>query len=288
MKNKIFLISFILFASLTIISVRAKEIGIKINDEEVKLDSEIIIMEGRSMLPFKEFCDILGIADARYDEKYDLIIIKDEEADTLMFMSIGIYIYQHNDQILQLDVAPVLKDDVIYIPISFVARTFDFKVSWDEKTSMVVLNKDGFEVPKEYKLAKEEAKPAKEEDKPAKTYTDDDLMWLSRIVTVEASNLSYEGKLAIANVVLNRVKSPAFPATVHDVIFQIDGRYVQFPPAHRKSFTTRKINADAAKAALAALEGTNNIETCLYFNNAPFRSRKKDLFKIIDGEYFYK
>jgi len=32
--------------------------------------------------------------------------------------------------------------------------------------------------------------------------------------------MSLEGKLAVANVVLNRVKSPSFPNTVYDVIFQ--------------------------------------------------------------------
>jgi len=44
--------------------------------------------------------------------------------------------------------------------------------------------------------------------------------------------MSLEGKLAVANVVLNRVKSPSFPNTVYDVIFQKG----QFPPAYKSGF----------------------------------------------------
>ena len=41
------------------------------------------------------------------------------------------------------------------------------------------------------------------------------------------------------------------------------------------------------KAAKMALEGVNNIGTCLYFNNRPFTSRSGSFYKKIEGEYFY-
>jgi spore germination cell wall hydrolase CwlJ-like protein len=88
-------------------------------------------------------------------------------------------------------------------------------------------------------------------------------------------------------VVLNRKKSPYFPDTIHDVIFEVDTGYVQFPPAHRSGFRETEPDNKSIIAAKMALEGINNIGDCLYFNNRPFKGKDKDLYKIIEGEYFY-
>ena len=125
-----------------------------------------------------------------------------------------------------------------------------------------------------------------EEDKVVVNYTDEDLLWLARIVNVEGDDSSAM-KLAIANVVLNRVKSADFPSTVYDVIFQV-GRYQQFPPAHKSSFSTLEPSKSSIIAAKKALTGENNVGDCLYFNNRPFSSKADDLYIIIDGEYFYE
>ena len=60
-------------------------------------------------------------------------------------------------------------------------------------------------------------------------YTYEDLYWLSRIVHAEAAHESYEGKVAVANVVLNRVRHDSFPDTIYGVIFDKAGG-VQFTP----------------------------------------------------------
>ncbi|MDD6796098.1 MAG: cell wall hydrolase [Clostridiaceae bacterium] len=50
------------------------------------------------------------------------------------------------------------------------------------------------------------------------TQSDVDLM--AKLVYAESRGEPYEGKVAVASVVLNRVLSPKFPNTVRDVIFQ--------------------------------------------------------------------
>lgn len=57
---------------------------------------------------------------------------------------------------------------------------------------------------------------------------DKDLM--ARLVRAEAVGEPYAGKVAVATVVLNRVKSPLFPNTVRGVIYQIDNGYYAFTP----------------------------------------------------------
>jgi spore germination cell wall hydrolase CwlJ-like protein len=113
-----------------------------------------------------------------------------------------------------------------------------------------------------------------------------DIVWLARICYVEGLDIGYGAKLAISNVVLNRVKDPRFPNTVYGVIFD-DDYAIQFPPAHRSSFPTIEPSFESYIAAKNAFDGVNNISDCLYFNNSPFVSRANDLYIIIEGEYFY-
>jgi len=52
------------------------------------------------------------------------------------------------------------------------------------------------------------------------SYTYDELMLLARLVYAEAAGEPYVGKVAVAAVVLNRVKSPLFPDTIYEVIYE--------------------------------------------------------------------
>jgi len=96
-----------------------------------------------------------------------------------------------------------------------------------------------------------------------KTYSSDDLFWLSRIIFAESGNQSLEGKIAVGNVVLNRVGDSRFPNTVYDVIFQKN----QFTPVANKSIN-RTPSEEAVAAAKLCLEGINTAGNSLYFVNS--------------------
>ena len=93
-------------------------------------------------------------------------------------------------------------------------------------------------------------------------YDADDLYWLSRIIYAESGNQSLEGKIAVGNVVLNRVASPLFPNTVYDVLFQRN----QFTPASSGSIN-RTPTAECVVAAKLCLDGANTAGSALYFVN---------------------
>lgn len=66
------------------------------------------------------------------------------------------------------------------------------------------------------------------------TQADIDLM--AKLVYAESRGEPFEGKVAVASVVLNRVLNPKFPNNVHDVIFQpkafscvVNGNIVAYP-----------------------------------------------------------
>ena len=92
----------------------------------------------------------------------------------------------------------------------------------------------------------------------------DDAYLLACLVYAEAGNQSYEGQLAVANVVLNRVKSSSFPNTISDVIYQSG----QFGPATNGSLSSALSSGPSSsciQAANAAIAGSNNIGSQLYF-----------------------
>ena len=112
-----------------------------------------------------------------------------------------------------------------------------------------------------------------------------DAYLLACLVYSESGNQSYEGQLAVANVVLNRVKSPLFPNTISEVIYQKG----QFSPA--SSGTLASVLASgpsqtSIKAANDALAGVNNIGNYLFFNGYVDTS-KVNSYVVIEDHTFY-
>ena len=91
----------------------------------------------------------------------------------------------------------------------------------------------------------------------------DDLYWLSHIISAESRGEPMEGKIAVGNVVLNRVASPDFPDTIYGVIF--DPRWGgQFEPV-RNGTVYDEPTAESVQAAAACLSGANTAGDSLYF-----------------------
>ncbi|MDF2513352.1 MAG: hypothetical protein K0S04_3218 [Herbinix sp.] len=110
-------------------------------------------------------------------------------------------------------------------------------------------------------------------------YASSDLKLLACLVHAEAGTQSYEGKLAVANVVLNRIKSSKYPDTLKAVIYQSG----QFTVAASGSLDKQLNNYSnysstsqlmSIKAAKTALQGANNIGSRLYFNSYKTALRK--------------
>lgn len=98
------------------------------------------------------------------------------------------------------------------------------------------------------------------------TSRSDELFWLARIVEAEAEGESYIGKVAIANVILNRVHSAGFPNTIYGVIFDTQYGYTQFTPVLDGRIYNNP-SAESYQAAQAALNGQRPVGPALYFLN---------------------
>lgn len=97
--------------------------------------------------------------------------------------------------------------------------------------------------------------------------TAEDYDALLRIVESEASGEDETGRLLVANVVLNRVRSAAFPNTVSEVVYQRRNGKAQFSPVSTGKIA-RVTVSDATRAAVArALAGEDVSGGALYFVN---------------------
>lgn len=86
----------------------------------------------------------------------------------------------------------------------------------------------------------------------------DEVTLLAALIQCEAGNQSYDCQLAVGAVVVNRVKSPSYPNTLVEVIYQKS----QFGPASNGALAKRlnkSISETAMAAASAALNGDSNV-----------------------------
>ena len=132
----------------------------------------------------------------------------------------------------------------LVLPLRVLCQATGAGLTWDAQSATVTLNTVG-------------ARPA------AANYDQEDLYWLSRIISAESRGEPLIGQIAVGNVVLNRVESQEFPNSIKEVIF--DSRYaIQFEPVANGTV----YDAPTASALLAAklcLEGASVVGDCLYF-----------------------
>ncbi len=89
-----------------------------------------------------------------------------------------------------------------------------------------------------------------------------DLYLLAKCVYSEARGEPYEGQVAVAAVVLNRVESPQFPNTIAEVIYQPWA----FTAVHDGQINLEP-NSTAYSAAKDAMNGWDPTYGCLYYYN---------------------
>lgn len=96
----------------------------------------------------------------------------------------------------------------------------------------------------------------------------DDNRLLAALIYCEAGNETYNGQLAVGAVVMNRVRSGAYPNTISGVIFASG----QFTPALNgkvaRVYTNGNIPDSCYQAADAAINGETNVGSATHFRRA--------------------
>lgn len=125
---------------------------------------------------------------------------------------------------------------------------------------------DAGETLEEIKIREAKEAEAKRHKKFSEYSTDEGtLRLLAALIQCEAGGESYEGQLAVGAVVMNRVRSGAYPSTIYGVIFAS----WQFTPAMcgklDQVYESGKIRQSCIDAAKEALSGVSNVGDCTHF-----------------------
>ena len=170
-------------------------------------------------------------------------------------VSVGSSYLVANGRYLYLNGSCFTRDGSLMVPIRPLAEAFGFSVVWDAKKR---------EVRVEGELEPIESGEA--------YYDEDNLYWLSRIISAEARGESLEGQIAVGNVVLNRMANDYWPDDVYGVVF--DDRYgVQFSPTANGTIYDEPVES-AVIAAKLALDGANTAGDSLFFLNEAIATSK--------------
>ncbi len=115
-------------------------------------------------------------------------------------------------------------------------------------------------------------------------YDSEALYLISHVVYLEAGNESFNGKLAVASVIMNRVNSAEFPDTVKNVVYQEN----QFTVVDSSRFDEEP-NADSLIAAKMVLEGYTYDKRIMFFNSTGtgWASENRNYMYKLGSHYFY-
>lgn len=105
-------------------------------DGELVGDEKIFLQDSRTYIPLRKVSEALGY-DVDYNEETKDITISNEE--TTVKMNVESKSYTVNDKELEMDVFPILEDDVTVVPVRFVAEAFGLDVEWDERSFTVMI-----------------------------------------------------------------------------------------------------------------------------------------------------
>ena len=168
----------------------------------------------------------------------------------------------------------MLYDGEMYIPIRPLVKALNSSVEWSEKDNKFYV----------YSGNTAALKSSNE------VYNQNDIYWLSRIISAEARGESMKGKMSVGNVILNRVRSKEFPESVYDVIF--DKKYgVQFTPTSNGTIYNTP-TSDSVIAAKICYEGYSLSNSVTYFLNPKYaasswiQNNKKYAFTIGNHAFY--
>ena len=159
----------------------AKEMGLFINDKPISTDSAPpFIKNGTTMVPLRAITESFSL-QVNWDSATRSIHLSRNDIDIKLIIdeTLG----EVNGEKMNLPVAPLIVKDRTFVPLRFIGEQLKKSVEWEPEQGNIFISDNKRE---------------------------SDLFWLSKLVEAEAEDEPYQGKVAVAAVVVNRTQSPFF------------------------------------------------------------------------------
>lgn len=268
------IISAALLLCVLTISVGAADRSVKVSIDGVTLTNAVgaRLVGDTTYVPIYKFCTMLGTTSKSFDDA----------TKTAKLTCRGINVYAQkgegyiiaNGRYIFTDRKNIIIDGTMLVPVRSIAKAFGAQVGWNSSDYSVTVSDSGNTIQSGDSF-----------------YNSTDLLWLSRIIYAESNTEPFAGKIAVGNVVLNRVRSNEFPNSVYGVIF---GREygVQFTPVENGAVYNTP-SESCVIAAKICLEGFTYSDSVLYFMDAAVASNmwiannRRFAFAIGDHSFYY-
>ena len=118
--------------------------------------------------------------------------------------------------------------------------------------------------------------------------SDADINLMAAVMTLECGNESYEGQLAVANVILNRLQSGAWGSTISGVVYAAN-QFSVVSDSRLQGLIQNGAQASCIQAARDACAGNNNIGDLMSFRPARYVDTSTlGTYKQIGNHVFFK
>lgn len=231
-------------------SAAAADPGVKVllNGQELVTDSPAVLRSGTAYVPLRAFAEAFSQADVSWDAATRTARVRAPGME--MEVREGRKYMVANDRYFYMKESILMQGGRVLVPVRALSAAYGVDVEWSAQARSVLLTGSG--------------NPALDG---ALHYDADEVLWLSRIIHAESRGEPLDGKIAVGNVILNRVRSSEFPNTIYSVIFDTNNG-VQFTPAANGTIYNTP-GAESVAAAKLCLEGAAAVpDNCLYFLNA--------------------
>lgn len=226
--------------------------AIAVGNPSVTLNGEVLEMDaGPIVLNRTTYVCYWPVVKAMYPDaeaawENDRAVVRAEGLE--LSIQLGVPYLVANGRYLYFKDGVQMEGSSIMVPVRPLAQALGASVTWDSGTGIIALESG--------------TGPIQSGDSYYLADGGDTLHWLSQIINAESGNQSLIGKIAVGNVVLNRVNSPMFPNSVYNVVFQSN----QFTPVANGTIYLEP-NEESVIAAKLCLDGANTAGTSLYFVN---------------------
>ena len=220
----------------------ARDVDIFYNDWNMPLEG--YLKNGTTYGPLRQFFTLLGGSWITWDGNARSATVHGNASATFYSDS---SLAWFNGSRQRLTGTSYIYGETLYVPLRGIAEMLNCRIGFNSSLGRVNLT------------------TSPENDTSGSLAGGDSLYWLARIIEAESGAEPYQGKLAVGNVILNRVESRDFPNSIYGVIFDRKNG-VQFTPVANGTIYNTP-SAESIRAAEACLNGTNVVGNCLYFFN---------------------
>jgi len=241
--NKRIITAFLLLCLLTAIVPGALAVSLSVNNTPVS--ANVKLYNSTSYVPLRATAILLS-PSAKISWENSHAVVRTSGL-TLTAHPGDCYI-DANGRMLYVNDSVKIINGTTMVPVRVLAKAMGASVSWDAASQTVNISGGSGTI-----------------TSGSDFYNSDSVYWLSRIINAESSGEPMTGKIAVGDVILNRVASPDFPNTIHDVIFDSVGG-TQFTPVANGAINNAP-SADSILAAKLCLDGASVVGKSLFFFN---------------------